>query len=104
MNREWILFPCDEIRDPIFWGIAKRTNSKAGTVIAVYLAMLDCAMHSDSTHGAIDDFDADAFDVLFGFEGGICANILAEMTRSGLVVDGRLARWDSYISLANEDY
>lgn len=79
--------------DPKWLPIAKRSGANLPTVIAIWVALLDCANQSEE-RGSIYGFDAEAIDMLYGLEDGTCERVIGAMQDKGLIEDGKISKWE----------
>lgn len=103
---DWLRWWHGTVTDPKFQRVARVAGASTGEVIAVWACLLERASsvtagdaavtsHGDAeTRGSVASFDCEDHDVLLGFEDGVTAKILAALGDRGLVVDGRIARWE----------
>lgn len=96
---DWLRWWHGTVNDPKFQRVARMAGASAGEVIAVWACLLERASSVTQrdaavTRGSVTGFDCDDHDVLLGFEEGRTARIIAALVDRGLIVDGRIARWD----------
>lgn len=96
---EWFRWWHGTVTDPKFQWVARKSGQPVGNVIAVWAALLECASsatqgNADATRGNVASLHPEDFDILFGYEDGSVAAIIAAMTEKGLIVDGAIARWN----------
>lgn len=85
----WYHGACSDAKWPL---IARKSGTCVGVVVSVWAALLEQASQ-DEERGSIEGFDPETYDVLYGYEDGTCAAVLAAMTEKGLIADGCIAAW-----------
>lgn len=73
--------------------IARKANTNVGTVVSIWVALLDHASQHEQ-RGSLEGFDPEAIDALYGYEDGTCQGVFDAMVCKGLIADGRLANWE----------
>lgn len=103
---DWLRWWHGTVTDPKFQRVARMAGVSVGQVIAVWACLLERASSvtpSDAkvtqgdakvTRGSVSGFDCADHDVLLGFEDGTCGKVLAALVDRGLIVNGRIARWE----------
>ncbi|MDR2893015.1 MAG: hypothetical protein LBV80_08025 [Deltaproteobacteria bacterium] len=90
---EWLRWFHGCVTDPKFSLIARRSGQTLPSTLAVWAALLERASQAQD-RGCVEGFDCDSFDALFGLEDGACQKIMSAIEAKGLIVDGRIAKWD----------
>lgn len=85
----WYHGACSDAKWPL---IARKSGTCVGIVVSVWAALLEQASQ-DEERGSIEGFDPETYDVLYGYEDGTCAAVLAAMADKGLIADGCIAAW-----------
>lgn len=103
---DWLRWWHGTVTDPKFQRVARMAGASTGEVIAVWACLLERASSVTAgdapvtsrgdaeTRGSVAGFDCDDHDVLLGFEDGTTAKILAALEDRGLLMEGRIARWE----------
>ncbi|HBP2507920.1 TPA: hypothetical protein L5X69_000699 [Pseudomonas aeruginosa] len=103
---DWLRWWHGTVTDPKFQRVARMAGASTGEVIAVWACLLERASSVTAgdapvtsrgdaeTRGSVTGFDCDDHDVLLGFEDGTTAKIFAALEDRGLLVEGRIARWE----------
>ncbi len=103
---DWLRWWHGTVTDPKFQRVARTAGVSVGEVIAVWACLLERASSvtpSDAkvtqgdavvTRGSVTGFDCADHDVLLGFEDGTAEKVMAGLVDRGLIVDGRIARWE----------
>lgn len=103
---DWLRWWHGTVTDPKFQRVARMAGATTGEVIAVWACLLERASSVTGgdadvtspdvteTRGSVAGFDCDDHDVLLGLEDGATAKILDALGVRGLVIDGRIARWE----------
>lgn len=103
---DWLRWWHGTVTDPKFQRVARMAGGSVGQVIAVWACLLERASSvtpgdakvtqgdAKVTRGSVTGFDCADHDVLLGFEDGTCEKVLAALVDRGLIVDGRIARWE----------
>lgn len=103
---DWLRWWHGTVTDPKFQRVARMAGVSVGQVIAVWACLLERASSvtpgdakvtqgdEKVTRGSVTGFDCADHDVLLGFEDGTAERVLAGLEDRGLIVDGRIARWD----------
>lgn len=103
---DWLRWWHGTVTDPKFQRVARMAGVSVGQVIAVWACLLERASSvtpgdakvtqgdAKVTRGSVTGFDCADHDVLLGFEDGTCEKVLAALVDRGLIVDGRIARWE----------
>lgn len=73
--------------------VGKRAKAKPGVVSAITWALFDHASQS-ADRGDVSTFDIEAYAIWSGFEEDEIANVMDQMVKAGVIVDGRLCNWD----------
>ena len=79
--------------DPKWPIVARRANVNVGTVISIWIALLDHASQNEE-RGSLDFFDCETIDALYGYEDGVCQRVVDAMNAKNLIADGRVANWE----------
>ncbi|WP_019573434.1 hypothetical protein [Curvibacter lanceolatus] len=90
---DWFRWHHGSVTDPKFQLIAKKTNSNAAEVIAVWAVFLEAASQSEE-RGRLGKVDFEAIDCLLGLDEGQTDRIHAAMTERGLLECGLISRWE----------
>lgn len=92
---DWFRWHHGSVTDPKFQLVARQAGASLSDVLAVWAYLLESASAAQE-RGDIGDIDAEALDCMFGFPTTETrtANIMAAMTKRGLLSDGRIAAWD----------
>jgi hypothetical protein len=90
---EWLRWYHGCVTDPKFPLIARRSGQNVASVLAVWCAMLERASQAQD-RGSVEGFDCESFDALFGLNDGACQSIVAALESKGMIVDGRIAKWE----------
>ncbi|HBO2594068.1 hypothetical protein ACM74F_05490 [Pseudomonas aeruginosa] len=103
---DWLRWWHGTVTDPKFQRVARMAGASTGEVIAVWACLLERASSVTAgdapvtsrgdaeTRGSVAGFDCDDHDVLLGFEDGTTAKIFAALEDRGLLMEGRIARWE----------
>jgi hypothetical protein len=91
---DWFRWHHGSVNDPKFGLVAKKAGARVGDVIAVWALVLELAS-ANADRGQVDEIDHETTDFLLGAEDGTTARILEAMEGRGLLVSGRVARWDA---------
>ena len=99
---EWFRWWHGSVTDPKFQLIARRAKTTTANVIAVWASVLEHASSvtqcdaSDAsvTRGNVTKFQCDVYDVLLGFEDGICAEIFKQFCLHGLIENNFIVSWE----------
>ena len=81
------------VSDPKWPLIARRSGHNAGTVVAVWTALLDFASQNEE-RGSLRGFLPAVIDALYGYEDGTTEKILREMEQLGMIVDDVIVSWE----------
>ena len=73
--------------------ISARTGVKPGIVSAIAWALFDYASQQDE-RGSVEGFDVETYSVYSGFSESEITSVIQSMTDKGIIVDGKLAKWD----------
>lgn len=79
--------------DPKWLVIAKRAGVAPGVVAAIAWALLDHASQSDD-RGLVADFDPETYAAYSGFEEAQIIAVIEAMGAKGVIVEGRIAKWE----------
>ena len=79
--------------DPKWPAIARKAGVNVGTVVAIWLAMLDHASQNED-RGSLANFDCEIIDALYGYEDGVCERVMEAMIAKGMIVDGQVENWE----------
>ena len=79
--------------DPKWPVIAKRAGVAPGVVAAIAWALLDHASQSDD-RGLVADFDPETYAAYSGFEEAQIIAGIEAMGAKGVIVEGRIAKWE----------
>lgn len=91
--------------DPKWLSIAQRVNEaavrhgasrnpcNAGMVSALFWALMDHASQADD-RGDVSTFDIETYAAFSGFDPGVLAGIIVELTAKSLIQNGRLVAWE----------
>ena len=103
---DWLRWWHGTVTDPKFLRVARMAGVGVGQVIAVWACLLERASSvtpgdarvtqgdEKVTRGSVTGFDCGDHDVLLGFEDGTTEKVMAGLVDRGLIVDGRIARWE----------
>lgn len=103
---DWLRWWHGTVTDPKFQRVARTAGVGVGQVIAVWACLLERASSvtpgdakvtagdAPVTRGSVTGFDCADHDVLLGFEDGTAERVLSGLIDRGLIVDGRIARWE----------
>lgn len=103
---DWFRWWHGSVTDPKLQRVARMAGATVGEVIAVWACVLERASSVTTgdagvtpgdapvTRGDVAGFDCDDHDVHLGFAEGTTGKIFAALAERGLIVDGRIARWD----------
>lgn len=79
--------------DPKWPVIARKAGVNVGTVVSIWMALLDHASQS-TPRGRISGFDCETIDALYGYEDGICQRVLEALAQKGLLDGESIANWE----------
>ncbi|WJN61336.1 hypothetical protein [Pseudomonas sp. SO81] len=103
---DWLRWWHGTVTDPKFQRVARAAGVGVGQVIAVWACLLERASSvtpgdarvtqgdAKVTRGSVTGFDCADHDVLLGFEDGTAERVMVGLIERGLIVDGRIARWE----------
>ncbi|MDY2985916.1 MAG: hypothetical protein SOR75_11405 [Synergistes jonesii] len=91
----WLRWYHGTVSDVKWPRIARCANQSVGVVVAVWSALLEFASEQED-RGSVSGFCCEDVDVLFGFDDGACAAVLAAMEDEGIIADGRVEAWQKY--------
>lgn len=89
---EWFRWYHGAMSDPKWPIIARRSKQNIGTVVSVWVAILEHASQ-DEERGSLEGFDPEAIDALYGYDDGTTQSVVDAMESKGLLVDGCVASW-----------
>ena len=92
-NYSWFRVHHGMVSDPKWPLIARRSGHNAGTVVAVWTALLDFASQNEE-RGSLRGFLPAVIDALYGYEDGTTERILGEMEQLGMIVDDVIVSWE----------
>lgn len=73
--------------------IARKSNTNVGTVVSIWIALLDYASQHE-TRGSLEGFDPETIDALYGYDEGTCQSVFNAMVCKGMIADDRIANWE----------
>ena len=92
VNMEWFRTYHGISNDSKWPLIARKSGQNVGTVVSVWMALLDHASQDDE-RGSVAEFDCEEIDVLYGYEDGTTLAVVAAMEAKGMIVDGCIQSW-----------
>jgi hypothetical protein len=90
---DWFRWHHGSVTDPKFQLVARKAGARLGDVITFWAFVLEKASAS-ADRGTIGPLDLETIDFLLGSEEGTAARIHDAMTGRGLIVDGRIVKWE----------
>ncbi len=79
--------------DPKWPLIARRSGQAVGTVVAIWMAILEFASQHE-TRGSLEGFCSEEIDALYGYEEGTTQSVFKAMESRGIIEGGMLVAWD----------
>ncbi|MDE1141294.1 MAG: hypothetical protein PW999_16805 [Paraburkholderia tropica] len=97
---DWFRWWHGTVTDPKFQWVARRAGQSVSNVIAVWACLLECGSTATQSNagqrrGNVASFDCSDIDVLLGLPDSAVQSIFDAMVEKGLIIDGRLASWDT---------
>lgn len=90
---DWFRWHHGSVTDPKFQLVARKAGARLGDVVTLWAFMLEKAS-AEVERGTIGQLDLETIDFLLGAEEGTAARILDAMTGRGLIVAGRITKWE----------
>lgn len=81
---------CSDPKWPI---VARKANTNVGTVVSIWMALLDHASQCND-RGSIEGFDCETIDALYGYDDGVCERVVRALEDKKLISGGRIAAWE----------
>ena len=73
--------------------IARKSGQCIGTVVSVWIAILDHASQNED-RGSLYGFDAETIDALYGYDDGVTASIITALETKGVIFGNRIVNWE----------
>jgi hypothetical protein len=90
---DWFRWHHGSVTDPKFKLIAHKSDQTVAVVIAVWACLLEAASQAQK-RGQLEGFDPESTDCLLGMPDGTTSQVLAAMSKRGLIFDACISSWE----------